>query len=784
MLERTLRLLEFDKVKGEVARFAATRLGKEKAEELLPSFDREKVDQALQATDEALHALRLKGDPPFGGVQDIRPQVKRAKVNSRLDGPELLAVADTIAGGRKLKQYVRQVAQERESFLLSRLEEAIAPLKEVEEAIRAAIDLQGEVLDGASPPLAQIRARIRSLEQRIRTRLEEMLRSPSWQKMLQEPILTIRNGRYCLPVKAEYRHAFKGLIHDESASGATLFIEPEGVVALSNELNEARRAEEKEVDRVLRQLTARVGQEHDRLAANIEALAQLDFIFAKAYYARKIRGVLPRTNEEGYFKLLQARHPFIPEEDVVPNTIELGERYTCLVITGPNTGGKTVTLKTLGLITLMTCAGLFVPAEEGTEVAISPVFADIGDEQSIEQNLSTFSSHMSHIVQMMGQIGKNSLVLLDELGAGTDPAEGAALAMAILDAMIQKGARVVATTHYGELKAFAYVRPGVLNASVEFDVDTLAPTYRLLMGVPGRSHALYIAAKLGLDAEIIHQAQRWIKGEERRIDHLLQDLEKSRKEAEQEKAAWQQLKEEAEKLRDELAQERAALEREKDRLLLQARKAAEEKMDRLVKEAESLISQLRKYQQEGERVKEHLLIEAKSRLHQLGDEISTPSRPAPSPSSPAAPVKNIGPGDDVYVLPFGQKGYVVEKLTDEEFLVQIGLIKTKVKGKDLSKLKEEPPKQTVGITKTPVKTVDIKLDVRGQTAEEAMAAVDKYLDDCLLAGYQEVSIIHGKGTGQLRKSIQQFLRQHRRVKSFRLGHVGEGGSGVTVVTLR
>lgn len=783
-MERTLRLLEFDKVKGEVAHLATTQLGREKAETLEPSFDRKQVDEALQATDEALHALRIKGDPPFGGIQDIRSLVMRARVNSRLDGPELVAVADTLSGGRKLKQYLRQVAQEKESPLLSRLEEAIAPLKEVEEAIRSSLDPQGEVLDEASPALAQIRHRIKNLEQRIRARLEEMVRSPSWQKMLQEPIFTIRNDRYCLPVKAEYRHAFKGLIHDESASGATLFIEPEGIVTLSNELNEAKRAEEKEVDRILRQLTAQIGKESDRLAENLEALAELDFIFAKAYYARKIKGVLPRINEKGYFKLLNARHPFIPEGEVVPNTIELGGAYTCLVITGPNTGGKTVTLKTLGLLTLMACSGLFVPAEEGTEVAVSPVYADIGDEQSIEQSLSTFSSHMCHIVRMMGQVEANSLVLLDEVGAGTDPAEGAALAMAILDAMIQKGARVVATTHYGELKAFAYTRPGVINASVEFDVDTLQPTYRLLLGVPGRSHALYIAAKLGLDREIIDQAQRWIKGDERRIDQLLQDLEKSRKQAEQEKMAWQKRKEEAERLREELAKERAALEKEKERLLAQARQEAEEKMDRLLKEAESLISQLRQLQQEGHRVKEHQLIEAKSRLNQLDDEISAPHRSvSPSPSLDAT-VKAFRPGDEVYVEPFGQKGFVLEKLTDQEYLVQIGLIKTKVKAKDLKKVKEESAKQKVTIVNTPVKTVGLELDVRGQTAEEAMAAVDKYLDDCLLAGYHQVYIIHGKGTGQLRKSIQAFLRNHKRVKEFRLGNVGEGGSGVTVVTLR
>jgi DNA mismatch repair protein MutS2 len=655
----------------------------------------------------------------------------------------------------------------------------------MEQAIRAAIDPQGEVLDEASPALHQIRNQIRTIEQRIRSRLEQLVRSVSVQKMLQEPIITLRDNRYCLPVKAEYRHAFDGLVHDQSASGATLFMEPESVVSLTNELNEAKRKEEKEVDKILRHLSAQVGAVYDELTVNLEALAELDFIFAKAELARNMKAVLPHINAHGYFKLIEARHPLIDPKDVVPNTIELGGEYSCIVITGPNTGGKTVTLKTLGLLTLMTCAGLFVPAEEGSQVSVSRVYADIGDEQSIEQSLSTFSSHMSNIVRILEQVEEYSLVLFDELGAGTDPAEGAALAMAILDAVHRMGARVVATTHYSELKAYAYSRPGVINASVEFDVETLKPTYRLLIGVPGRSNAFYIARKLGLAEEIISAAQSQVKADDRRVEHLLADLEHNRKQAEQDRQAWQQLKREAAQLKEALKREQDRLEKEKEHILEEARNKAEQQMTKLLKEAESMITQLRTWRDEREEIKEHHLIEAKKKLKQLEEEIHGDKKFSVASTNKTGAVENLKPGDEVYVQTFGQKGYVLEKLSSQEYYVQLGLIKTKVKAGDIKKVKSEPAVQSVTtLLKTPVKTVGLELDVRGQTSAEAIAAVDKYLDDALLAGYQQVSIIHGKGTGQLRKSIQQFLRQHKRVKQFRLGDASEGGSGVTVVSLQ
>lgn len=786
MLDRTLRLLEFDKVKQQLASCIATPLGQEKVEALSPFFSYEKVKQALEETDQALAAVRLKGDVPFSGITDIRPYLKRAKIESRLDGPELAQIADTLAGGRKLKQYLANVIAEDGAWHhLSRLEEKLAPLKELEQKIRSTVNPQGEVLDDASPELRRIRSQIRATEQRVRNRLEELIRSARVQKMLQEPIITVRHNRYCLPVKAEYRHAFGGLIHDQSASGATLFIEPEPVVTLTNELNELKLQEEKEVDRLLRQLTVQVADVYHPLATNVGVLAELDFIFAKAQLAKEMKAVLPQINTRGYFKVVKARHPLIDAQEVVPNTIELGDTYTCMVITGPNTGGKTVTLKTLGLLTVMACSGLFIPAEEGSHIGVSAVYADIGDEQSIEQSLSTFSSHLRSIIAILNQMEANSLVLLDELGAGTDPAEGSALAVAILDAIRQKGARVVATTHYGELKAYAYSRPGVINASVEFDADTLQPTYRLLVGVPGRSNAFHIARRLGLSEEIIAVAQSQVKVEDRRIDHLLADLEKNRKQAEQEKQTWQQLKEEAARLKETLANEKARLEEMKERILAEAKKQAEEKMAKLLAEADQMINQLRTWREKQEGLKEHHLIEARQKMRELGEAVKE-RKPlvASSPPSPRTDEK-IAVGDDVYVHSFGQKGIVLEQLSNDEYYVQLGLIKTKVKRSDLKKLKTEQEQASVrAFLQTAPKTVSLELDVRGQTAEEAIQAVDKYIDDALLAGLQQVAVIHGKGTGQLRKSIQQYLRQHKRVRDFRLGDAAEGGSGVTVISLK
>ncbi|GGK33846.1 endonuclease MutS2 [Caldalkalibacillus thermarum] len=786
MQERTLKLLEFDKIKDELAKHAASTLGKEKVEELTPVFDLDVVRKEQQATYEAFTVLRLKGQVPFGGIRDIRPAVKRAMIGSRLDAAELLDVAQTIAGGRKLKHFLEKVCAEHgELSILARLEEQIRPLRDVEQSIKSCIDEHGDVLDSASPALKEIRNRIRHAEQRVKRQLEQIVRAPANQKMLQEPIITIRQDRYCIPVKAEYRHHFGGLVHDQSASGATLFVEPEAVVAINNELREAKLQEEKEIDRILTGLTRQVGEAGEDLKNNVQALAELDFLFAKAYYARSIRAVQPQLNDQGYFKLIRARHPLIPAQDVVPTTFELGREYTCMVITGPNTGGKTVTLKTLGLLTLMACSGLFIPAEEGSHVAVvSSVYADIGDEQSIEQSLSTFSSHMTHIVGILDKMDENSLLLFDELGAGTDPTEGAALAMAILDFVHSRGALVVATTHYSELKAYAYSRPGVINASVEFDTETLKPTYRLLVGVPGRSNAFHIARRLGLKEEIIETAKNLISTDDLRIDHMLAELESARKQAEEDRQAAERLKREVEALKQSLAKKEARLEKEKERLISQAKQQAEQKIERMMKEAERIMAQLREWQRGHQAVKEHQLIEAKKGLEQLKEAASQQPAGMDKPRPKRQNGQTFKPGDDVYVHTFGQKGQVIEKLSEQEYYVQLGIIKMKVKASDMEKIKTKQTEQAgMARVQTKTETVGLELDVRGQTTDEAIAAVDKYLDDALLAGYQQVSIIHGKGTGQLRKGIQDFLRRHKRVKAFRLGEAGEGGSGVTIVTL-
>lgn len=778
-----LNVLEYPQIMEQVAEEASSSLGKERVAALEPTADVDEVRRRLAATSEGMDLLRLLGDVSLGGVQDIRPSLRRAEVGGLLNTAELLEIAGTISAGRKLKHQVLQIDEEHPFPIIREWVNRIEGLRPLEEEINRCIDEHGEVSDHASPNLRQIRNHIRQVQREIRSTLEGILRNPSYQKMLQEALITLRNDRYVIPVKQEYRSAFGGIVHDQSASGSTLFIEPASVVALNNRLRQWELEEQREVERILRELTAQVAASVDALRKNIEALAELDLILAKARYARRIRGVCPRVESERVIRLKRARHPLIPMEKAVPIDITLGDPHQGIIITGPNTGGKTVCLKTVGLLALMMQAGLPIPADEGSSFPVSSgIFADIGDEQSIEQSLSTFSSHMTQIIRILEQADDHSLVLLDELGAGTDPTEGAALAIAILQDLLDKGCLVVATTHYSELKQFAHAHPGVTNASVEFDVRTLRPTYRLLVGVPGKSNAFAIAGRLGLSASIIERAKAQLSSEEHRLEEMIAALSRDRAIAEEERRRAEALRLEAESLQRELKEKLSRWEDEKERMRESARREAQTIVSRARREAEVVLRQLREWAKERpDGLKEHQLIEAKKRLDDAVPDVQPVTAAVTRQQN-----ERIEPGDEVMVLTIRQRGRVLEDLGEGEYQVQVGILKMKVHRRHLEKVqprKNEPESGTTATYRRASDDVRPELDLRGKKVEDALAEIDKYLDSAVVAGYQRVSLIHGKGTGALRTGVQQFLRQHPHVKGYRLGGPGEGGSGVTVVEL-
>jgi len=785
--DKALYTLEYDKIISRLKERAATSLGKEEAEKLRPSSDLAEVKRHLQATDEAVRSVALKGSPPFGGVTDVRPSLTRARLGGVLGPSELLDIAGLITGSRRIRKYAAQAAEEIDIPLLADLCEPLIDARPLEDEIRRCIDEQGDVVDAASPELAAVRREIRIGESRVREKLDAMIRSSSVQKMLQDVLITIRGDRYVIPVKQEYRSHFGGIVHDQSGSGATLFIEPEAIVQMNNKLRELKLREKKEIEKILRRLSELVGVQAELLAADAETLGYLDFIFAKASLADAMFATLPEMNDEGRLRLKRARHPLIDPRQVVPIDLELGGPYTAVIVTGPNTGGKTVSLKTVGLLSLMAMSGLFVPADDGSSLCVfDGVFADIGDEQSIEQNLSTFSSHMTNLIGMLSQVSPRSLVLLDELGAGTDPAEGSALAIAILEHLHRIGCRIVATTHYSELKAYAYNRAGLINASMEFDVATLRPTYRLLVGVPGRSNAFAIAERLGLPKEIIDHARGEVGEEELKVDSMIASLERDRRSAESERQAAERMRRDADELSRRLEEERFRFQEQKAKLLEEAREEARQTVARAKREAEQIISELRKLaMEEGASVKEHKLIEARRKLDEaVPDPVEKPRRPA------AGKPAKIEPGDEVKVLSLGgQKGHVLE-LAGGEALVQLGILKTKVSVADLELVQNRPPAaaaRPAGPAATVKRTRDdrvpTELDLRGATLDEALLEADRFLDEAFLANLHTVYLIHGKGTGALRAGIQEFLRKHKHVKSYRLGNHGEGGAGVTVAEL-
>ncbi|WP_027091640.1 endonuclease MutS2 [Cohnella thermotolerans] len=787
MNDKALMTLEYDKIILRLTEAAATSLGKEEASKLRPSANLAEVRRRLAATDEAVRAVALKGVPPFGGITDVRPSLGRAKLGGVLGPSELADIAGLIMGSRRIRKYMAAVNDEIDIPLLSDLCEPLIDAKPIEDEIRRCIDEQGEVMDAASPELASIRRDIRIYADRAREKLDSLIRSSSVQKMLQDVLVTMRGDRYVIPVKQEYRSHFGGIVHDTSGSGATLFIEPEAVVQMNNKLRELKLREQDEIERILRRLSGLVGEKAELLASDAESLGYIDFIFAKAALADSMFATLPEVNGDGELRLKRARHPLIDPKRVVPIDVELGGAYSAIIVTGPNTGGKTVSLKTVGLLSLMAMSGLFIPADDGSRMCVfDGIYADIGDEQSIEQSLSTFSSHMTNLIGMLGQVTSRSLVLLDELGAGTDPAEGSALAIAILEHLHRIGCRILATTHYSELKAYAYNREGIINASMEFDVATLRPTYRLLVGVPGRSNAFAIAERLGLPRSIIEHARGQVSEEELKVDSMIASLERDRRLAESERQTAERLRKEIESLRQQLEDERFKFQEQKAKLLEDARDEARQAVAKARREAEEIIADLRRMaMEEGASLKEHKLIEARKRLEDsVPDPVAKPRRTGHGKES------RIEAGDEVKVFSLGgQKGHVVE-LAGGEALVQLGILKMKVPLSDLEAVRKSasaaPARTPVNVTTVRRSREDVRteLDLRGATLDEALVETDRFLDEAFLANLGTVYIIHGKGTGALRTGIQEFLRKHKHVKSYRLGNYGEGGAGVTVAELK
>ncbi|MRH42919.1 endonuclease MutS2 [Aquibacillus halophilus] len=780
MNSRIFNVLEYNKIIEMLNSQAASSLGKQRTASLKPSINLEEVIQLQDETDEAANVLRLKGNVPLGGIFDIKPSIKRTIIGGTLNPHECLDVSSTIYGGKQIKKFIEDI-EEMELPILRELVSQILPLNELERIIKSCIDDNGHVMDSASDKLRTIRSKIKTNESRVRDKLDSYTKSKS--KMLSDAIVTIRNDRYVLPVKQEYRGSIGGIVHDQSSSGATLFIEPQSVVDLNNHLQEARVQETHEVDRILRGLSEKIADSESYLFQNVEALAQIDFMFARAKLGKSMRASMPKMNDKGIIKMKQGRHPLIDEDEVVPNDVEIGESYTSIVITGPNTGGKTVTLKMVGLCTLMAQSGLQVPALDGCEMAVfSNVFADIGDEQSIEQSLSTFSSHMTNIVNILKHVDHQTLVLFDELGAGTDPQEGAALAMSILDEVVRRDARIIATTHYPELKAYGYNRNGVINASVEFDVQSLRPTYRLLIGVPGRSNAFEISKRLGLNEDIIETAKTHIGTDSKSVENMIASLEESRRGAENDYQEAEQVLIEAEELRQDLQHQWAQLEKNREDIYKKAELKAEKALQKAREEAELIVSEMRNMKNQAN-LKEHEWIEARKMLDEAQPKLTKAQKEKVKKTDIE---KDLQAGDEVKLLSLNQNGTVIEKINDKEFQVQVGIMKVKVKRKDLQFIKREEPlvEKPIATVKGSNYHVKTELDLRGERYEDAIQQLEKYIDDALLAGYPSVSIIHGKGTGALRTGVQTYAKKHPHIESYQAGGMNEGGSGVTVIKFR
>lgn len=782
MNEKSLKALEWPKVRERVALRASFSLSRDHLNELEPMFELEEINTELALTSEAVRLLWQHGDAPFGGASDVRSLVNRAQIGGILGPEQFLPLGDLLYCSNQLRQYLAK-----EDGVLSTFGQSLTVIPELRSEIERCIDPEGDLKDQASPELARIRSQMRTLANRIRERMDSLVHSAAMEKILQETIITMRGGRYVVPVKSEYRNRFQGIVHDQSGSGATLFMEPSFAVELNNDLNVLEQAETVEVQRILKRLTAIVGEHGPVLLTNLNVITKLDCIFAKARYSRSIDGVEPEMNDQGKIFIKQGRHPLLTEP-VVPIDVWLGDEFRILIITGPNTGGKTVTLKTVGLFSIMAQSGLHIPALTGSKLAVfEGIYADIGDEQSIEQSLSTFSSHMTSIVEILKHLDENSLVLLDELGAGTDPTEGAALATAILDYLQSRNIHTIATTHYSALKTYAYTHEGVENASVEFDLKTLQPTYRLAIGIPGKSNAFAISQRLGLNDEIVEKAQTLLPAEHMHVEDLIGEMESNRRQASEDRLAAEQFRRQYEELKQRYDQQLEKLEEEKIEILEQARTEARELLKTTQAEMNQILGTIR---QLGKDELEGSVKEYRQQITSKTQELQRSQKKKVEKPGPA----NLKIGEEVRIKSLRQTGFVLEKPNAQgEVQVQAGIMKITVQQTDLERLEVDQPKTKartkLGSGRTSrghlAKSSQIRneIDLRGKTVEESLALIDKYLDDAFLSSLARVQIIHGKGTGALAEATQNYLASHPNVQEFRYGSPNEGGHGVTIVDL-
>ncbi len=796
-MDRHYISLELDKILQRLSAFAGSVDAKEMILALEPQSDLDDAQRLQQQTVDAHMLMARFGGPSFGGLKNVNNALSRANAGSVLSMRELLDIAGVLRTIRGISEW--RSSNSGVPCAIDVYFDALTPNKYLEEKIMQCIISDDEMSDNASPALRDIRRKIRAASSRVREQLDKLIRSSHYQKYLREAIITQRNGRYVVPVKIEHRGEVKGLVHDTSSSGATVFVEPAAVVEANNDIKVLQSKERDEIERILAELSEEAGSFYEGIKQSYECAVELDIIFAKAKYAYDLKATAPTLNSYGKINLRQARHPLIDPKKVVATDIRLGDDFDTLIITGPNTGGKTVSIKTLGLLTLMAMCGLMLPVGDRSEVSVfSHVLADIGDEQSIEQSLSTFSSHMTNIISILKTADSESLVLIDELGAGTDPVEGAALAMAILEQLHRQGAKIAATTHYAELKTYALETDHIENGSCEFDVQSLRPTYRLLIGVPGRSNAFAISERLGMSHDVIERAQQLVSGENRSFEHVLETLEESRAEYETKTKEAEALKQEADKAREKAQSYKDSIEELRKKELEKAQQQAERIIDQAKRSAYALMNELEELKKQGDKTadKAELIRRAKQQMRRsMGefDEITNPIVSQVDPDEPYVLPRPLQVGDEVLLVDMG-KTATVTALADKkgEIEVTAGIIKLRTPLSNL-RLQEKKPVPQKASRAVPKKTESEfhvaggqrnECDLRGMNVEEGILELERHIDRCMRQGLDELTVIHGKGTGVLRKGIQDFLRKNKYVKSYRLGTYGEGESGVTVVTLK
>lgn len=785
MKERTLRILEFNKVKSKLKNYAITKGGKEIAESLSPYTSIYEVEKKLEETNEALDILIRKGTPPFEGLHETSEEIGRASKGGTLNPGQLMKIGSMLRCSRRFKEYVSRKEDEIGYKNLEDLASILVPLKGLESEIDTAIISEDEISDKASSTLYNIRRSLKEKNSSVREKINSIVRSNS--KYLQDSLYTMRGERYVLPVKAEYKGAVPGLVHDQSSTGATLFIEPMSLVNLNNEIKELILKEKAEIERILYNLSSKVHDDIDIITSNANILRELDFIFAKGKYASSLNAIKPSVRDDRSFDIIGGKHPLIDQKTVVPSDIYLGDEFTTLMITGPNTGGKTVTLKTVGLLHLMALSGLLIPAKDGSSIGFyKDIYADIGDEQSIEQSLSTFSSHMTNIVNILEDASSDSLVLFDELGSGTDPTEGAALAVAIIETLNKRGSRIIATTHYSELKGYALRTVGVENASVEFDVETLRPTYRLLIGVPGKSNAFEISRRLGLSDDVIVKAKDFMSEENLQFEDLIRDLQEKSIVANKDAREAKRIKDEAELLKKKYDEKIKKLDTVRDKVYDEARQEAKNIIVKAKDEADEIVKAMRELEKMGIAAGGRNRLEEERRKLKSSLEEKEAAM-IKSRENTGEAITKVTLGMEAYLPSLNQKVIVISNPDNKgDVQVEAGIMKINVKLKDLRKVPDEPKKKEKKKreVKLNMKSVDSRIDLRGMDAEEACYRTDKYLDEAYLGNLGEVTIVHGKGTGILRKAINDMLKRHPHVKSYRLGVYGEGGDGVTIVELK